>query len=94
MKYNFVLSPTACLVDQDRQLLLFSVLWSLVTWYQHVALFQDELKHAVKDMVTKFGPQRYIANLGHGVIRDTDPENVRTFVDSVHIYSEEINANA
>lgn len=45
-------------------------------------------------MVSKFGPQRYIANLGHGVIRDTDPENVRTFVDSVHIYSEEINANA
>ncbi|XP_062593768.1 uncharacterized protein LOC134255270 [Saccostrea cucullata] len=54
----------------------------------------EELKHAVKDMVTKFGTQRYIANLGHGVIRDTDPESVRTFVDSVHIYSEEINANA
>lgn len=55
---------------------------------------KEELKHAVKDMVTKFGTQRYIANLGHGVIRDTDPESVRTFVDSVHIYSEEINANA
>ena len=56
--------------------------------------FQEELKHNVKEMVAKFGPQRYIANLGHGVIRDTQPEKVQTFVDSVHIYSEEMNAIA
>nr|XP_022313045.1 uncharacterized protein LOC111118050 [Crassostrea virginica] len=55
---------------------------------------KEELKHNVKDMVAKFGPQRYIANLGHGVIRDTQPEKVQTFVDSVHIYSEEMNAIA
>ncbi|KAJ8306441.1 hypothetical protein KUTeg_016986 [Tegillarca granosa] len=53
---------------------------------------KEELKHAVKEMVTKFGTNRYIANLGHGVSKDVDPENVKVFVDAVHIYSEEINA--
>lgn len=43
-------------------------------------------------MVEKFGTQRYIANLGHGVHKDVDPDNVKSFVDAVHMYSEEINA--
>lgn len=42
-------------------------------------------------MLKKFGTQRYIANLGHGVHKDVDPENVKVFVDAVHKYSEEIN---
>lgn len=53
---------------------------------------KDDLKHEVKAMLEKFGTQRYIANLGHGVHKDVDPENVKTFVDAVHMYSEEINA--
>lgn len=44
-------------------------------------------------MVIKFGFQRYIVNLGYGVIRDIDFENVRIFVDLVYIYFEEINVN-
>ncbi|XP_033738319.1 uroporphyrinogen decarboxylase-like [Pecten maximus] len=51
---------------------------------------QDELKHAVKEMLEKFGTTRYIANLGHGIHKDTDPENVKVFIDAVHYYSEDM----
>ncbi|KAL4236371.1 hypothetical protein ACF0H5_004756 [Mactra antiquata] len=53
---------------------------------------ENELKTEVKSMLKKFGTQRYIANLGHGVHKDVNPDNVRMFVDAVHMYSEEINA--
>ncbi|KAK3091835.1 hypothetical protein FSP39_023045 [Pinctada imbricata] len=53
---------------------------------------ESELKHAVKEMLEKFGTNRYIANLGHGVNKDVDPERVKTFVNAVHMYSEDINA--
>jgi len=45
-------------------------------------------------MLKQFGTQRYIANLGHGVHKDVDPESVGTFVDAVHMFSEEMNANS
>ncbi|KAK9498379.1 hypothetical protein O3M35_003025 [Rhynocoris fuscipes] len=35
-------------------------------------------------MVNKFGKSRYIANLGHGIYPDVDPEHVRTFLKEVH----------
>ncbi|CAG5136718.1 unnamed protein product [Candidula unifasciata] len=53
---------------------------------------KDEIKKAVKEMLNKFGTQRYIANLGHGVLKDTDPDHVAVFVDAVHRYSEDMNA--
>jgi len=37
-------------------------------------------------MLAAFGPQRYIANLGHGVYPETDPERVRTFIRTVKAY--------
>lgn len=55
---------------------------------------ENELKNAVKTMLKRFGTQRYIANLGHGVHKDVDPENVGLFVDAVHMYSEEMNASS
>lgn len=55
---------------------------------------ENELKSAVKTMLKKFGTQRYIANLGHGVHKDVDPENVGLFIDAVHMYSEEMNSSS
>lgn len=36
-----------------------------------------------KDMLLAFGPERHIANLGHGVYPDIEPSKVKLFVDTV-----------
>ena len=38
---------------------------------------------ATKKMLDDFGSQRHIANLGHGVYPDTDPEKVKLFIQAV-----------
>lgn len=43
----------------------------------------DQIRAEVKKMVGAFGKQRYIANLGHGVYPDTDPDKVRCFIEAV-----------
>ena len=48
----------------------------------------------MKEMLKKFGTQRYIANLGHGVLKDTNPDHVGVFIDAVHTYSEDMNAGS
>ena len=42
----------------------------------------------VKRMLERFGPGPLIANLGHGMHPDHDPEHARAFVDAVHAESE------
>ena len=40
-------------------------------------------------MIRAFGTTRYIANLGHGMYPDMDPDRMEVFVNSVHKHSEE-----
>lgn len=45
---------------------------------------EDEvIVEKTKEMLRAFGPQRHIANLGHGVYPDIDPRKVKLFVDTV-----------
>lgn len=48
--------------------------------------FKEIEKHT-KKMIKNFGGQKYIANLGHGVYPDTDPEKVKCFIDTVKNYT-------
>lgn len=51
------------------------------------SVFQESIDEMVREMVSKFGKRRYIANLGHGVYPDMDPDHVGAFVDAVHKHS-------
>lgn len=48
-------------------------------------LYADEktIESEAKKMITAFGKQRYIANLGHGLYPDTDKNKVKYFIDCV-----------
>lgn len=45
------------------------------------------IEKATKNMLEAFGSKRHIANLGHGVYPDTDPEKVKCFIEAVQSYS-------
>ena len=47
----------------------------------------DQVRQQTRQMLDAFGPGRHIANLGHGVYPDIDPDKVRCFVDTVKDYS-------
>ncbi|XP_068098630.1 uroporphyrinogen decarboxylase [Hyperolius riggenbachi] len=48
---------------------------------------KENIEKMVKQMLEDFGHQGYIANLGHGLYPDMDPEHVGAFVDAVHKFS-------
>jgi uroporphyrinogen decarboxylase len=43
----------------------------------------DAIRNSTENMLRAFGPNRHIANLGHGLYPDTNPESVKVFVDTV-----------
>ena len=47
----------------------------------------DTVRNETRKMLAAFGPERHIANLGHGVYPDTDPEKVKCFVEAVKEFS-------
>ncbi len=50
-----------------------------------------EIVKQTEKMLAQFGSNRHIANLGHGVYPDTDPESVKIFIDTVKGYTHDKN---
>jgi uroporphyrinogen decarboxylase len=50
----------------------------------------EELDKMTKEMVSKFGGQRWIANLGHGIYPDMDPGHLEVFIQAVHKHSAQL----
>ena len=46
----------------------------------------SDIEKEVKKMIDAFGVQRYIANLGHGILPHVPVENAKAFVDAVKNY--------
>ncbi|GAB3954938.1 uroporphyrinogen decarboxylase [Spirosoma harenae] len=42
-----------------------------------------QIRAEAKQMISSFGHQHYIANLGHGIYPDTSPDKARCFVDAI-----------
>ena len=75
------------------------ILFCFVTFYASPATFlfcdnfnilQEDLTSAVERMLRTFGVNRYIANLGHGMHPDHEPEKLATFIETVHSFSEKL----
>ena len=54
----------------------------------------EVIRARVRDMLTAFGPVGHIANLGHGMHPDHNPDHAGAFIDAVHEVSEELIAAA
>ena len=49
-----------------------------------VGKLKERIAETAKEMVNAFGKSRYIANLGHGMYPDMNPDHLAAFIDAVH----------
>jgi uroporphyrinogen decarboxylase len=45
----------------------------------------NTIRTKVEKMVNAFGAENYIANLGHGMLPDHDPDNLRVYLETIVI---------
>jgi len=50
----------------------------------------DEIERMTKTMIDEFGAQRYIANLGHGIVPNIPVEHAKAFVNAVKSYGKTV----
>ncbi len=50
----------------------------------------EKIREETQKMLRKFGTKQHVANLGHGVYPDVNPEKVKVFVETVKSYSAEL----
>lgn len=47
---------------------------------------QERLVEKINEMLDTAPPTKFVANLGHGILPDHDPMQLKLFVDTVHEY--------
>lgn len=47
----------------------------------------ETIRKVAGEMVKAFGKERYIANLGHGMLPDHDPEHLRAYLEAIRDFS-------
>ncbi|TPX44482.1 uroporphyrinogen decarboxylase [Synchytrium endobioticum] len=55
---------------------------------------KDTIEKEVRRMLADFGTQGYIANLGHGMLPDHDPEHLKWYLEAIRDISREMIATA